>query len=195
MKKIFLLVAVFLYVSTLQASVESQIEEHFYAKFEKIRLVIKHKSKDEQKSHEELKKLIIPIFDFELMAKLSLGKTQWKKMSKDERIKFIESYKKRMRNSYSAKLKSFDDEKLKIQSVVKKKNRVVVSTTIHSKDKILDIVYKLHKPKKSKIGKEEWLIYDVVVIGISILKADKAQFKDFLQTKSINELMDVLVKQ
>ena len=50
-------------------------------------------------------------------------------------------------------------------------------------------------PKDKVRNKDKWLIYDVEILGVSILKTDKAQFKEFLQTKSISELMDALAKQ
>ena len=63
-----------------------------------------------------------------------------------------------------------------------------------SDDEKLEIVYKFYKPKRQKESKHSWLIYDVEILGVSILKTDKAQFKEFLQTKSIYELMDLLAK-
>ena len=68
-------------------------------------------------------------------------------------------------------------------------------TDLVSKEKKLEIVYKFHKPKEKVRTKENWLIYDVEILGVSILKTDIAQFKEFLHTKSITELMDVLAKQ
>ena len=75
-----------------------------------------------------------------------------------------------------------------------KKNRIYLETDLVSKDENLGIVYKFYKPKKRDEDKDLWLIYDVEIMGVSILKADKAQFKEFLQTKSVKDLMDVLVK-
>ena len=56
----------------------------------------------------------------------------------------------------------------------------------------MEIVYKFYKPKKPISGKDKWLIYDVEILGVSILKTDKAQFREFLQTKTIFELMKEL---
>ena len=50
-------------------------------------------------------------------------------------------------------------------------------------------------PKKRKENKDKWLVYDVEVIGISILKADKAQFREYLKTKTKTQLMDELSKK
>ena len=64
-----------------------------------------------------------------------------------------------------------------------------------SKTEKLEIAYKFHKPKAPIASKDSWLIYDVEILGVSILKPDIAQFKEFLQTKSMAELIDVLAKQ
>ena len=67
--------------------------------------------------------------------------------------------------------------------------RLELVTNLISKDTKLEISYKFYKPKRLKMDKDSWLIYDVVILGVSILKTDKAQFREFLQTKTIKELM------
>jgi phospholipid transport system substrate-binding protein len=141
----------------------------------------------------EIIAVLAPMFDFELMAKLSLGKT-WKTLSDQDKIKFVNLYVKRMENSYSSKVDSYNNEKVEVTKILQpKKNRIAIVTDLIGKNDNLEIVYKYYKPKRAKNDKDNWLVYDVEIKGVSILKADIAQFKEFLQTKSINELMAVLV--
>ena len=100
-----------------------------------------------------------------------------------------------MENSYSSKLDAYSNEKVEVKKINQpKSNRISLETDLVSQDTTLAIVYKFYKPKKKVDGKDTWLIYDVEIMGVSILKADKAQFKEFLQTKSIDELMIALAK-
>jgi len=195
LKNLFVLLSLMLMSQTLLANEEEDLKKHFYIKLENIKQVIKNNSHNKEKIQDEIIGILTPIFDFELMAKLSLGKNQWKKMSQEDRKLFISLYTQRMKNSYSSKLDSYDDEVIKINSVEKRKNRIVLKSTIDTDDKVLKVVYKFYKPKNKKQNKDNWLIYDVEIIGISILKTDKAQFKDFLQTKNIAELMNTLASK
>ena len=193
-KKIILICSFLLFTQALVASEESELEEHIHTKLTEIQVLI-DSGQEKEKLHTELIEVLKKIFDFELMAKLSLGKTQWKKMSIGQRVEFIVIYTKRMENSYSSKLDTYNSKEIDIYSTTKKKNRILLKTNIKSNEQILSVNYKFYKPKKQKENQDVWLVYDVEILGVSILKADKAQFRDFLSTKSIQELMKALQKQ
>ena len=76
-----------------------------------------------------------------------------------------------------------------------KEDRITFVTDLVSSSQKLEIAYKFHKPKAPIASKDSWLIYDVEILGVSILKTDIAQFNEFLQTKSMTELMEALAKQ
>ncbi len=195
-KKVLILLSVMIFTQSLVANDQEDLKNHFLKKIDKVILVVKDKSLSNEKRNDDIIVLLTPMFDFKLMAKLSLGKKAWMKLSKAEQDKFVELYVERMKNSYSSKIDSYKDEKIEVKDVIQKKNKIAIKTDIiSSDDKSFEVVYKYYKPKRPKADKEDWLIYDVEIIGISILKADKAQFKEFLQTKSINDLMDVLAKK
>ncbi len=192
---IFTLFIMFSLTQILAANEEEVLKDHFLDKLQEVKVVVQNKKISKEKKFEDVISILTPTFDFELMAKLSLGKKNWNKLSKSDQLRFVSIYTDRMKKSYSAKLDSYNDQIIKITSVVKKKNRMFIKTYMESGNKGLDVVYKFYKPKKPKIAKDTWLIYDVEIVGISILKADKAQFKDFLQTKSLEDLMMALEEQ
>jgi len=195
MIKRFLLICIALvFTLNLHANEQEDLKKHFLNKIDEVILIVEDNSLTKDKRNSEIIDILAPMFDFELMAKLSLGKV-WKKLSKGDQEKFVERYVKRMEKSYSSKVDSYNNEEVKVNKVQQpKKNRIVLITDLVGKDESLDIVYKYYKPKKAKVKKDTWLVYDVEIKGVSILKADKAQFREFLQTKSIHELMDVLVE-
>jgi phospholipid transport system substrate-binding protein len=156
-------------------------------------MVVKNKALTKDERNSNIVEVLTPMFDFELMAKLSLGRV-WKKLNKADRKKFVKLYVERMKHSYSSKIDAYSDEKVVVTKIKQPKaNRIELITNLISSDDKLEISYKYYKPKRAKKGKDEWLIYDVVILGVSILKTDKAQFREFLQTKSIYKLMDKLV--
>ncbi len=196
LKKVFISIFVMgcIFSQTLVADEQADLKKHFLHLIDKITLIVKDKTLSKEIRNTNIVDVLTPTFDFELMAKLSLGK-RWKQLSKEDRKRFITLYVKRMEQSYSSKLDSYSDEKVEIKELLQpKKNRIILITDLVNKDEKLEIKYKFYKPKKQKKYKDTWLIYDVEILGISILKADKAQFKEFLRTKTIHELMDVLVK-
>lgn len=193
-KKILLVVITLIFTQSLIANEQEDLKIHFLNKIDSITKIVEDKSLSKSKRNSDIVNMLTPTFDFELMAKLSLGKG-WRKVENGDKKKFIDLYVKRMEQSYSSKLDSYSDEKVEVKKIEQpKSNRISLVTDLVSKDENLEIIYKFHKPKKKVQDKDNWLIYDVEILGVSILKTDKAQFREFLKTKSISELMNALSK-
>ena len=191
--KVFLFVTI-VFFQNIVANEQVELKEHFLKKIDEVVVVVQDSNLTKCKRNSQIVTILEPTFDFELMAKLSLGKI-WKKLQSKEQEKFVELYVKRMRKSYSSKLDSYNGEKVEIKNIKQpKNNRIALITGLEGNGQNLEIVYKFYKPKKKKIEKDDWLIYDAEISGVSILKTDKAQFREFLKTKTIFELMDVLEK-
>ncbi len=185
----------FIIAQNLSANEQQDLKTHFINKMDEVIIVVKNKALSKDDRNANIVEILTPMFDFELMAKLSLGKV-WKKLNKNDKARFVELYVERMKQSYSSKIDAYSDEEVKVISIKQpKSNRIELITDLVSKDNKLEISYKYYKPKKTKYKKDDWLVYDVVILGVSILKTDKAQFREFLRTKSITELMDRLVKK
>lgn len=194
-KKILAVSVPFILACNLQADEQSELKSRFLNKIDEIIVIVENKSITKEQRNADIVKSISPMFDFELMAKLSLGNT-WKELSASDAKRFVELYVERMKQSYSAKIDAYEGEKVEIKKIEQpKSNRIAFFTDLVGKEEKLEIVYKFHKPSQSMEGKDDWLVYDVEILGVSILKTDRAQFKEFLQTKSINELMEALAKQ
>ncbi|MDO9267428.1 MAG: ABC transporter substrate-binding protein [Sulfurimonas sp.] len=194
-KRILMLLVATLFAQNLAANEQVELKEHFLNKINEVILIVEDKKLSKNDRNGNIVKSLTPMFDFELMAKLSLGDA-WKELTKENKERFLKLYVERMKQSYSAKIDAYKDEKVEVKKMEQPQpNRIVFVTDLISKEEKLEIVYKFHKPKEKINAKDSWLVYDVEILGVSILKTDKAQFKEFLQTKSITELMDVLAKQ
>lgn len=182
-----------IFVQTIQANEQTDLKKHFLNKIDEVITIVENKTLTKDVRNSDIISVLTPMFDFELMAKLSLGKT-WKTLPNQDKKKFVDLYVKRMENSYSSKVDSYNNEKVEVKKILQpKNNRIALVTDLIGKNDSLEIVYKFYKPKEQIIDKDIWLVYDVEIKGVSILKADIAQFKEFLQTKNINDLMAVLV--
>ncbi len=179
----------------LYADDQADLKKHFLKKIDEVILIVENKKLTKDERNSNIVKSITPMFDFELMAKLSLG-SKWKELSDTEKEKFISLYVERMKQSYSSKIDAYKDEKVEIKKIEQpKEDRITLVSDLVSKTEKLEIAYKFHKPKAPVASKDSWLVYDVEILGVSILKTDIAQFKEFLRAKSITELMDALEKQ
>lgn len=195
LKKILFISVMLIFAQSLGANEQDDLKERFLTNIDKVILIVEDESLSKKQRNTKIINVLTPMFDFELMAKLSLG-SAWKTLESEDKKKFVDLYVERMEKSYSSKVDSYNNEKVEVKKILQPKdNRIALVTDLIGKDDSLEIVYKYYKPKDSISQKDTWLVYDVEIKGVSILKADKAQFKEFLQTKSIHELMAVLVEK
>jgi len=188
------LTIVFLMTTILNADTTTQIKKEFNNTFENIIKIVKDKSLAKEQRNQKIVNAISPIFDFELMAKLSLGKV-WKSLKKDDKKAFVDAYVSRMKKSYSSKIDGFSDEKVVIKNIKQTKpNRIMLYSTIIANNEAIKINYKYYKAKSPKANKKSWLIYDVTIKGISIIKTDRTQFKAILKRESIKTLIEKMKK-
>ena len=189
--KVFLGVVLFMLMTQSLLAQSKEISERFLQKANDVVDIVKSKTLSADERNDQIIKVIEPLFDFRLMAKLSLGKERWRTLSEEKKKEFTTLYVKRMKDSYSKKIDNYTDEKIVVRrSVQDKKNRVTLVTDLVGADDNTEVVYKYYHPKKRAANKDEWLIYDAVISGVSIIKTDKSQFKEVLREQSIDVLMD-----
>jgi len=192
---LILFLSLFLFLQNLVADEKEEVKNKFLSKIDNIILIIENKTLTKDQRNEKIVDILSPMSDFELMAKLSLGKV-WRTLNKQNKDKFVKLYVERMKKSYSSKLDTYSNQKVQITKIEQPKpNRIELFTNILNGKEKFDISYKYYKTSKAKNKKDKWLIYDVVILGVSMLKTDRAQFKEFLRTKSINDLMKQLNKK
>ena len=127
------------------------------------------------------------MFDFQLMARLSLGK-KWKKIKKKQRKEFVKVFVKRIQRSYLEKLDLYTDEEVIIGDAKQtKKKRAVLTTYLVSEDDKKEMIYKFRKHKK-----RGWVVYDVDILGVSFIQTYRSQFSGVLKNKSMDELIEDL---
>ncbi|MEA2100424.1 MAG: ABC transporter substrate-binding protein [Campylobacterota bacterium] len=196
MMKIFLVIFSMLIVTqNLVADEQTDLKKHLLNKIDEVIVIVEDKKLSKTQRNFKITNVARAMFDFELMAKLSLGKRAWKKLNTIERKEFTELYIKRMEHSYSSKLDAYNGEKVEVKEIKQaKKNRITFITDLVNGAEKFEVKYKFYKPKKQKTDKDRWLIFDVEMSGVSILKADQTQFKEVLRTKTIYELMEALTK-
>lgn len=150
--------------------------------------VLQKKDLDTQKKNEQLVAIVTPMFDFQLMAKLSLGRKYWPGLSEEKKGEFTDLFIKRLRASYLEKISLYTDEKVFFKTPVQDKRKVSIPTEIISNNNRISMIYKMYKSKK------DWKIYDVEIEGISIISTYRSQFDQVLSKGTMDELLQRLEK-
>lgn len=158
------------------------------AKWDTISSILQNKDTDNKEKEKQINKVAKPIFDFPLMARLSLGKKNWSKFNLQQRKRFTELFVEKLSVSYCEKIMLYTDERVLFKPAVQKKKTIYIPIELKSKDKTIVIVYKLRKLDK------HWKIYDVEIEGVSILLTYRSQFDDILRRGTVEELLSRLEK-
>ena len=184
-----ILIVLLMLFFTSSTSLADEVKEIRAMTKEKVDIVInilKDKSLSKNEKKEGILKTIDGLFDFSLMARLSLGKKHWKSLSKEKRKEFSKLFVERLKLSYLEKLDLYTDEEVVVDEARKtKKNRVEVLTYLVTEDDKKEMIYKLYKTKK-----KGWMVYDVDVLGVSIVQTYRSQFSGVLKKETMEQLME-----
>jgi phospholipid transport system substrate-binding protein len=150
--------------------------------------VLKDKELDTDTRASIIDKIISPVFDFQLMGKLALGKTNWPKFNTAQREKFMSLFVQLLKTSYRDKIMLYENQQAAFQPAVQNKESVHIPMTLTFKEEKTTLLYKLRKADKS------WKVYDVEIEGVSILLTYRSQFDDILSRGTVDELLLQLEK-
>ncbi|HIL16511.1 MAG TPA: ABC transporter substrate-binding protein [Deltaproteobacteria bacterium] len=170
-----------------QADEAAEITKMAKEKVNNIITYLRDTSLEKETRNKQIIDEVNTMFDFQLMAQLSLGK-QWKKTKKRQRKEFVKVFVKRIQQSYLEKLDLYTDEEVIIGDAKQtKKKRAVLTTYLVSEDDKKEMIYKFRKHKK-----RGWLVYDVNILGVSFIQTYRSQFSGVLKNKSMDELIEDL---
>ncbi len=141
---------------------------------------------DRETRRAKMKGIIFPKFNFLEMGKRSLGKKNWKERTPEERKAFVDVFGKLLENSYANKLENYSDEKINYIDEIVKGRYAMVKTEVVRKNDSINVDYKLIE------GSSEWLVYDITVEGVSLIKNYRSQFGKIIHNDSFDALMDKL---
>ncbi len=181
-----ILLILFFTSSNLLADEVSEIRAMTKEKVDIVINILKDKSLSKDEKKEGILETIDGLFDFSLMARLSLGKKHWKSLTKEKRKEFSNLFVERLKLSYLEKLDLYTDEEVIVDEArLTKKKRVEVLTYLVTKDDKKEMIYKLYKTKK-----KGWMVYDVDVLGVSIVQTYRSQFSGVLKKETMEQLME-----
>ena len=131
-----------------------------------------------------VRKIANEIFDFGETAKRSLGR-HWAARTPAEREEFVQLFSDLLERSYISKVELYGGEKIQyVSDSIEESDQAKVQTKLLTKQGgEIPIEYRMHKKG------ERWLVYDVIIEGVSLVSNYRTQFNKIIQTSSFQELV------
>jgi len=146
----------------------------------------KEMKKNDVKRRHALKKAISVIFDYNEMAKRSLGK-HWNVRTAAEKKQFAELFATLLENSYAGKIESYNNEKIVyIKDIVDGEYAEVKSKVVTAARDEFTLDYRMFNQN----GK--WMVYDVIIEGVSLVSNYRSQFNKIITSNGYDKLVKKL---
>jgi len=130
-----------------------------------------------------VRKVADEIFDFGETARRALGR-HWAARTPEERDEFVRLFGDLLERSYISKIELYGGEKIQyISDRIDGDTALVQSKLLTKNGSEVPIEYRMLKKA------ERWLVYDVVIEGVSLVANYRTQFNKIIQTSSFQELV------
>ena len=135
-------------------------------------------------------KILVPHIDWDAMAHWVVGRNAWDSASDGQRQRFSKEFKDLLVRTYASTLRAYNNqtiEYLPIRGGIAGKNRVLVASLIREPNReAIKVTYRMAKKG------DTWLVYDISIEGVSLLKGFQSQFAQEVQQKGLDSLSDRL---
>lgn len=111
-------------------------------------------------------------FDFAELARRTVP-NHWQDFTADQQSQFVEALTQLLEKTYLRKIEGYNNEQVEYVREMIQGNRAMVLTNVTSGDKTFSVNYRL-------INEGQWMVYDVIGEGISLVKNYRTQFNDLL---------------
>ena len=173
-----------------QVFAESHITTDLKGTIDQVMEIVSDKNlqKNPTLRREKLRQVIGLRFNYRQMVMRSLAKN-YRDRSDKERKAFTRLFKKLLENSYASKIENYRNETINYVGEQIKGKYALVKTQIVRKDGVIDVDYKMLKENG------QWLVYDFVIEGVSLIRNYRSQFSKIISTESYATLVSKLSKK
>jgi phospholipid transport system substrate-binding protein len=141
---------------------------------------LKDKPKDKRVA---VRQIADDIFDFGETAKRSLGR-HWAARTQAERDEFVKLFGDLLERSYISKIELYGGEKIQyLSDRIEDDQASVLSKLVTKAGADVPIEYRMLKKG------DRWLVFDVIIEGVSLVSNYRTQFNKIIQTSSYAELV------
>lgn len=139
---------------------------------------------------QKLRDLISPRFDFQAMARSSLG-PHWEKISAQEQGEFVQIFSDLLARTYLKRIENIRSDTVKVDSerLGTPPTTGLVKTTVTYKGDKFPIDYKLYR------ASDDWKVYDVIIENIGLVLNYRNEFAGIIRKEEFSGLMKQLRKK
>ena len=140
-------------------------------------------SKQRAQVIDQLREIVYTRFDFEEMAKRSLG-SHWRRLSPQQQKEFVSAFTELLETTYAEKIDLYEGQQVEYVGETIDKNYAEVNTRVIGKNRETYLVdYRLH------LVDGKWRIYDVIAEHISLVNNYRSQFNRVVVNSSVEDLI------
>jgi len=136
---------------------------------------------------EKIMATITESFDFNEMSKRILSST-WKKINDEEKQHFTQLMTKLLENNYIGQLEGYSGQEVEYVGERIKGDKAQVSTLVMSNGAKYPVHYIMRDDKE----KDRWMVYDINIEGVSLVRNYRAEFKSIVRKDNYEGLVKVL---
>ena len=135
---------------------------------------------------EKIRSMLLETVDIKTVSVLTLANYR-SKFSNEQFEKFSELFSRLLFSTYITHLEKYSDEKVLITGTESLSDtRIVVKTNTVSSTKQIPIEFSFLKEG------QKWLLYDVHIEGVSLVRNYRSQFREILLNKSADQFLERL---
>jgi phospholipid transport system substrate-binding protein len=136
--------------------------------------------------HDQVRKVAESIFDYPDTARRSLGQ-HWNGRTPEQQQEFVKLFADILDRAYVSKIELYQGERVQYTGETIDGNEATVKTMIAAKQgSDIPVDYRMHM----KNGR--WVVYDVIIEGVSLVSNYRTQFNKVIQTESYDALVQRL---
>jgi phospholipid transport system substrate-binding protein len=135
-----------------------------------------------------MQQIVVPHFDFELMAREVLGR-YWRRASDDQRTRFLAAFKQLLVDDYAAVFRRYTNQSVKLlpnRSQPINGQALVSTEVVGPGQQPVRVRYRLRRTDG------DWRIDDVEVEGVSLLLTYRDSFEDQVQREGLDALISAI---
>ena len=131
---------------------------------------------------DKMRAIIEPKFDFQEMAKRSLG-VNWKSISPAEREEFVDLFSGMLSRTYIGRIEKVQEDMVEIRSETLRHPRALVKTVVTFDGGKFPLDYKLI------YADEGWKVYDVIIENIGLISNYRNEFAGIIRKETFQGLL------
>ncbi|MBQ3891837.1 MAG: MlaC/ttg2D family ABC transporter substrate-binding protein [Desulfovibrio sp.] len=127
---------------------------------------------------------VVALFDFEEFSTRTVG-PNWKKFTAQQKQGFKTAFTDLLRNTYIDTLDEYNGQKVQFtgETVANGGKRVEIQMSFIAGEKSYPVAFRMLEKNNA------WVVYDVLIEGISMIKNYREQFRDILSKNSPDDLI------